>query len=154
MRLPANLKEFSHMFRHVAHAACLLALISVAPTTASAAGDAESGKATFRKCMACHKIGEGATIGVGPVLTGVIGRKAGTFEGYTYSSSMKGAGDLGLVWTEEAIAAYLADPAEYLKTFLTAKGKPDLFTTAKMAFKLTEEAQRADVIAYLKTFSK
>jgi cytochrome c len=42
----------------------------------AAAGDAAEGEAVFKKCMTCHRIGEGAKNLVGPVLTGVLGRKA------------------------------------------------------------------------------
>jgi cytochrome c len=133
----------------------LIATVMILPSVAVAAGDAANGAKIFRKCQACHKIGEGATNSVGPVLTGVVGRKSGTAEGYSYSASNKNAGEQGLVWTEESLTAYLPDPSAFLKKFLTDKGKPELFTgNSKMAFKLADEAERADVIAYLKTFSK
>ena len=35
------------------------------------------GEKVFKRCAACHKIGEGAKNGVGPSLNGVIGRPAG-----------------------------------------------------------------------------
>jgi cytochrome c len=134
--------------------ALTLALIALA-APALAAGDAENGKLLFRKCQACHKIGDGATNSVGPILTGVVGRKSGTVEGYSYSAANKNAGEQGLVWTEENLDKYLPDPSEFLKKFLTDKGKPDLFTgNSKMPFKVPEAADRADIIAYLKTFSK
>jgi cytochrome c len=138
------------MIRRIAVALALLAT-----TPALAAGDAENGAKIFRKCQACHKIGEGAANGVGPALTGIVGRKSGTAEGYGYSASNKNAGELGLVWTEETLEKYLPDPSAFLKEFLTAKGKPELFTgNSKMPFKLADAAERADIIAYLKTFSK
>jgi cytochrome c len=118
-------------------------------------GDAVKGEAVFKQCMACHRVGDGAKNLVGPVLNGVVGRQAGTAEGYNYSALNKAAGDNGLVWTEELIAQYLPDPNAFLKKFLTDKGKADLATgSTKMTFKLGNEQQRADVIAYLKTFSK
>ena len=130
-------------------------LALAAATTASAGGDAEAGKKVFNKCLACHNIGEGATNKVGPALTTVVGRKAGTFQGFNYSTTNKNAGGEGLVWTEEAIAAYLPDPMAFMKKFLTDKGKPELYVdTPKMTFKLTDETQRADVAAYLKSFAK
>jgi cytochrome c len=119
------------------------------------AQDAANGETVFRKCMACHRVGDGARNGVGPVLNGIIGRAAGTAEGYTYSQLNKVAGENGLVWTDDLIFAYLEDPNAFLKKFLTDKGKPDLATgSTKMIFKLAPEADRKDVIAYLKTFSK
>ena len=143
------------MSRGVASAALALAALVATSVGAAADGDAANGKAVFRKCMACHKVGDGATNGVGPVLTGVVGRKSGTVEGYGYSDSNKNAGAQGLVWTEENLKAYLPDPSAFLKQYLTDQKKPELFTgNTKMPFKLADEAERADVIAYLKTFSK
>ncbi len=141
------------MSRHILAAVLALSAMTAAP--AQAAGDAENGKTLFKKCMACHKVGEGAINGVGPVLTGVVGRKAGTVEGYGYSATNHNSGEQGLVWTEENIFAYLPDPSAFLKTYLTGKGKPELFAgNTKMPFKLADATERADIIAYLKTFSK
>ena len=122
---------------------------------AQAAGDAAEGEAVFKKCQTCHRIGEGAKNLVGPVLTGVLGRKAGTAEGFNYSALNKSTGENGLVWTDELLVAYLEDPNAFLKKFLTDKGKEDLAVGAtKMVFKLADETERRNVTAYLKTFSK
>ncbi len=121
---------------------------------AALAQDAANGETVFKKCTACHRVGDGAKNAVGPVLNGVIGRPAGTVEGYTYSQLNKTAGENGLVWTEDLIVSYLADPNAFLKKFLTDKGKPELATgSTKMVFKLPAEGERKDVVAYLKTFS-
>lgn len=130
-------------------------ILFAAAASATAGGDAEAGKKVFNKCTSCHNIGEGAINKVGPALTTVVGRTAGTFPDYNYSTTNKNAGSAGLVWTGEAIAAYLTDPAAFMKKFLTDKGKPELYVDPpKMAFKLPDEQLRADVVAYLKTFAK
>ena len=49
-------------------------------------------KSVFNKCRACHQIGPGAKNMVGPVLNGLIGRKAGTIEGFNYSEANKNSG--------------------------------------------------------------
>ena len=117
-------------------------------------GDAAKGEAVFKKCMACHRIGPDAKNAVGPVLTGVVGRKTGTAPGFPYSKLNLAVGSVDHVWTEDKIFAYLEDPNTYLKKVLTDAGKPDLAVGAtKMAFKLTDPTDRADVVAYLKTFS-
>lgn len=119
-----------------------------------AAQDAAKGEQVFKQCMTCHRIGPDAKNMVGPVLTGVIGRQSGTAPGFAYSPLNKAAGEAGLVWSEDLIFEYLPDPNAFLKKFLTDKGKADQATgSTKMAFKLTNEQQRKDVIAYLKTFS-
>ena len=117
-------------------------------------GDPAKGEQIFKQCMTCHRIGPDAKNMVGPVLTGVIGRQSGTAPGFSYSDLNKHAGENGLVWSEDLIFQYLPDPNAFLKKFLSDKGKEDLATgTTKMTFKLANEQQRKDVIAYIKTFS-
>ncbi len=105
------------------------------PPYASLHGDPVAGKAAFGVCKTCHAVGEGQNR-IGPSLHGVVGRKAGTYPGYTYSAANKGS---GIVWTEPAIYQYLIKPQAYVPgTKMTYPGQPD----AK---------KRADIIAYLKT---
>jgi cytochrome c len=118
------------------------------------AQDAAKGKSTFNQCMACHRIGPDAKALVGPPLTDVIGRTAGTFAGFAYSNLMKDAGAAGLVWNEQEITDYLVNPSTYLKKFLTDKGKADKATgSSKMVYMLANEDQRKNVVAYVATFS-
>jgi cytochrome c len=122
---------------------------------AASAQDATKGEQIFKQCMTCHRIGPDAKNLVGPALTGVIGRQSGTAPGFSYSSLNKAAGENGLVWSNDLILAYLPDPNAFLKKFLTDKGKADLATgTTKMTFKLADEQQRKDVIAYIDKFSE
>lgn len=108
----------------------------------SQAQDVAKGEKAFKKCMACHAVGEDAASKVGPVLNNVLGRRAGAFEGYSYSQGMTDAGAGGLVWNEETLAVYLADPRK------TVKG-------TKMAFGgIKKPDEVTDLIAYLKTFSQ
>ena len=134
----------------VALTGALVAGLSAAAVAAD--GNADDGEAVFKKCMTCHRIGPEAKNLIGPNLTGVIGRQAGTEPGFQYSELMKSAGQIGLVWTEDLIFNYIEDPTPFLKKFLTDKGK-DAEGGAKMAFKLADEQDRRDVIAYVKTFS-
>ena len=121
-------------------------LTSIAP--AQAAGDAAAGEDIFRKCASCHKVGEGAKNGVGPVLNNVIGRTAGTFEGFRYGKDMIAAGEAGLVWDVDNVQEYIADPRAFLRAYLD-----DSSARAKMSFKLRKEEDRANVAAYLATLS-
>src|SRR5215470_13577862 len=133
-----------------------MALLAASAGVAAAqqGGDADNGAEVFKKCRTCHMIGEGARILIGPPQNGLIGRQAGTYEGYPYSSLNKSAGENGLIWTEENIFDYLPDPNAFLKKFLTDKGKADLAVgSTKMPFKLADDKERKDVIAYLKKFS-
>ncbi len=115
---------------------------------AHAAGDADKGKKVFKKCKACHQIGGEAKNSVGPVLTGVIGRKVGTYPKYSYGKSMRKVRATNLVWTEKNLDDWLTNPKKYLRKLLdTRKAK------AKMKFKLKKQTDRDNVIAYLKTFT-
>ena len=110
--------------------------------SALAQADAENGKEVFKGCRACHQVGAGAKNGIGPSLNGIIGRKAGTINGFNYSDANKQAGVKGLVWTEDKLFEYLQSPADFM---------PD----NKMTFAgVKDEADRRDLIAYLKQFAK
>ncbi|SEP23028.1 cytochrome c [Salinihabitans flavidus] len=117
---------------------------------AFAQGDAEEGESEFRKCKSCHMIEspEGETIvrggRTGPNLYGIIGQQAGTVEDFRYSNALEEAGENGLVWDEENLAEYVADPRAFLKE-LGTDGR------TKMTFKLRDGGD--DVAAYLATFS-
>ena len=69
-----------------------VALLAVAGSGEVSAQDAAAGEKVFGVCKACHQIGETAKNSVGPQLNGIIGRKAGTVEGYNYNAANKGSG--------------------------------------------------------------
>jgi cytochrome c len=113
-------------------AAALLAAVG-----AAAAQDAAAGEQVFKKCHACHNIGEGAHNAVGPVLNGIVGRKAGTYPGYNYSDANKNS---GLTWDEATLKVYLKNPREKVPG-------------TKMIFPgLSNEKDIDNVIAYLEQF--
>src|SRR5687768_14055783 len=74
----------------------------------------EAGEAAFRRCLPCHNVGDGAANMMGPVLNDVFGRQAGVYPGYTYSQAMVGAGQDGLVWTNETMDRFIASPRKVL----------------------------------------
>lgn len=122
--------------------------VFLSTTNPSQAQDINAGEKVFKKCASCHQIGDGAKNRVGPVLTNVVSRTAGSFAGYKYGQSMKEAGEAGLIWTPENIFEYLANPKGFLRTFLN-----DPRAKAKMTFSLPSDQARNDVIAYLASFS-
>lgn len=124
----------------------MAALVAIGSNQAQAQ-EVARGEEVFRKCASCHQVGEGATNKVGPVLTGVIGRIAGSYDGYRYSAAMTAAAEKGLVWDAAALVDYLADPKIFLRTYLG-----DRTARAKMPFRLKNEEDRRDVVAYLATF--
>lgn len=109
----------------------------LAATLPVAAQDVAAGEKSFAKCRACHQIGETAKNSVGPVLNGLIGRPAGSVEGYNYSAANKNS---GLTWDEATFSEYIASPATKIKG-------------TKMAFAgIKDPAEVANLIAYLKQF--
>lgn len=100
-----------------------------------------AGEKVFKKCKACHQVGEGAKNRVGPQLNGVMGRAAGSVEDFRYSPALKDKVAEGLVWTPETLAAFLANPRGYMKG-------------TKMSFAgLKSEEDQAAIAAYLASFS-
>ena len=75
----------------------------------------KKGEKVFKKCKACHQVGEGAKSKTGPILNGIIGASVGAVEGFKYSKPMKELGESGATWTEDELAAFLAKPKKYLK---------------------------------------
>jgi cytochrome c len=127
------------MIRKMATAMAVLAVTGFAGS-AFAAGDAAAGEKIFRKCKACHAVGDSAKNKVGPVLNGVVGREIASVEGFKYSKAFRAKKDEGFVWTEAELDAFLTKPKKYLPG-------------TKMSFGgLKKEQQRADIIAYLSTF--
>ena len=98
-------------------------------------GDAAKGETVFANCRTCHLVEEGKN-GVGPSLYGIVGRTAGSIEGFKYSDANKNS---GLTWTPEVLFDYLEAPREYLPG--TNKAFPGL----------KNPQDRADVIADLQT---
>jgi len=101
------------------------------------AQDAVAGEAVFRRiCAACHNPTPDGPSKLGPSLFRVVGRKAGTLEGYRFSAAKR---DPDLFWTAERLDPYLANPREFMPgTSMAYAG-------------LKNDAERANVIAYLGT---
>jgi cytochrome c len=113
----------------------LAGVLVFAWTGASLAQDAAAGQQTFmRFCLPCHDAGENARIKLGPPLSGIDGRKAGTFEGFNYSDAMKNS---GITWGDAVFKEYISGPAAKVPG-------------TRMAFTgLKDEKDRADLWAFL-----
>jgi cytochrome c len=134
--------------------ATLAAAVVALAGTAHAADPAAGQRVFAQRCATCHMIvspaGETVVKGgkTGPNQWGLIGRTAGTVADFKqYGPTLVAAGKAGLVWNEAEIVAYLEDPREYLR-----QRTGDAGAQSKMAFKLRDEAERANVAAYLATF--
>lgn len=101
---------------------------------------AAAGEKVFKKCKACHQVGEGAKNRTGPILNNLFGAVAGTVEDFRYSSVMVEAGENGLVWDAETLDEFLTKPRDYMRG-------------TKMSFSgLRKEDDRAALIEYLRGF--
>ena len=107
---------------------------------AFADGDAGEGEKVFKKCKACHMVGDDAKNRVGPHLNGIAGKAMGADADFKYSDAMMAKNAAGETWTDEALDAFLAKPKDFLPG-------------TKMSFPgLKKEDDRENVIAYMKTF--
>ena len=97
------------------------------------------GETVFKKCKACHQVGDGARNRTGPVLTGIVGASVGAVDGFRYSKPMQALAESGAVWSDEELAAFLARPKTYLKG-------------TRMSFAgLKKDADIAAVLEYLRS---
>jgi cytochrome c len=113
-----------------------VAVILVAGSASAQSGNEARGERLFnQQCKACHTLDKDGARTVGPNLHGLVGRKAGSTEGFSSSDAMKAS---GIVWDDKTLVEYLKDP----------KGR---VPGTKMVYAgLKQEAQQADMIAFLK----
>jgi cytochrome c len=117
--------------------AILTAAVLTLAAAAAHAQDVTAGEASFRKCLPCHAVGDGAKNKVGPVLNGLDGRTAGTVADYSYSETNKTS---GIVWNEQTFREYIRDPRAMVpKTKMTFAG-------------IKNEREITDLWAYLSRF--
>ena len=125
-----SVSQYRRVFTSLALAALLAA------SNGAFAADAKNGKAVFSRCAICHTATRDGPNGVGPNLYGVVGRKAGTRVGFSYSNAMKNS---GIAWTPDKLDAYIAHPAKVVPG-------------NRMAFAgIPDAGERADLVAYLET---
>jgi len=97
---------------------------------------AAAGKIMFeQRCASCHAVDPDRQ-GYGPSITGVIGRKAGSLEGFEYSEAMKNS---GIVWTEDTLRAWIADNDGFMPG------------TRMRHVGISDKAEQDFIISYIKT---
>ena len=118
-------------------AVILAAIAQCLMGVAAQAQDAAAGEQSFKKCLPCHSIGEGAKNKVGPELNGIDGRHSGTAEGYSYSDANKNS---GITWDKDVFLEYIKDPRAKI-------------AGTKMIFPgIKNETEAKSLWAYLKQF--
>ena len=95
-------------------------------------GDPIRGKTLYQGCTGCHSVDDND---LGPRHRGVVGRRAGSIQDYSYSPALKNS---GLTWDEATLDRWLTNPSA-------------LVPGTKMFFKLDAAQDRADVISYLES---
>lgn len=111
-----------------------LALLACTSVAANAAGDPVKGAQVYKRCAICHTDQKGGANGLGPNLFGIVGQKAATRPGFSYSPVLKNS---KLVWTEANLGKWIASPGRMLP------GNKMMFSG------ITSKKQQADLIAYL-----
>ena len=128
------------MLKKILSVACLMAVPAAGFADGHITGDAAAGEKVFRKCKACHAVGEGAENKIGPALNGIVDAAVAGNPDFKYSDVLMEMASEGKTWTPEELAGFLEKPRNY------AKG-------TKMAFAgLRKEEDRMNVIAYLASF--
>ncbi len=118
---------------------------TLALTVFTAAGtwgaDTKRGAELYQQCNRCHQVGQGAGHRIGPHLNGIVGRRAGSVEGFLYSRALQKAGADGLVWTEQTLDAFLSSPSA-------------VAPQSRMSFGgMPSAGDRADLLDWLRRFS-
>ena len=114
----------------------IAAAVLVAVPAVVSAQDVENGAAVFKRCAACHQIGEGAKNGLGPHLNCIAGKESGHVEGFNYSDAIKNS---DVTWTDENLLAWFEADDKVIK------GNRMIFPAG-----IKNEDDRADLLAYIK----
>ena len=111
-------------------------LLSTSSHAQSLTGDSDHGESLFeRQCGACHSLTANR---VGPILSGVYNRKAGTVPSFTYSNAVKSS---NVAWDSVSLDKWLTNPRDFIPG-------------QRMNFNISDPQKRADIIAYLKKESQ
>ena len=116
----------------------LMVLLSSTPSAGqeAAGGGEEAGQLAFNNaCRTCHTVKEGDNR-LGPNLHAIIGRKAGSLPGYSFSSPLAQS---GIVWDEANLDRFIENPDS------VAPGN-----NMKPYTGITNPDERAKIVAYLK----
>lgn len=114
-------------------------------------GDPAAGEQIFRQCQACHNIVDDSgevlagrpNVRTGPNLYNVVGRQAGSVDGFRYRPDIVALGESGYSWDVEGLIAYVQDPSGFLSEKLGKNAR------SGMSFKLRSEEDAQNIVAFL-----
>ncbi len=113
-----------------------ISMLAFAPASAEQEMN-DDGKVAFNNsCRTCHSFKEGDNR-LGPTLHGIIGRKAGSVEGYQFSSAMSGS---GITWDENNLDQFIENPDKVVHG-----------NAMKPYGGIADAAERQKIVSYLKT---
>ncbi|WP_394789024.1 c-type cytochrome [Rhodoferax sp.] len=129
--------RYSPLFVYLQRVTVLLVAASIYMLASTAKAQSVShGQALYAAhCAACHTVDTNNT---GPMHLGVVGRKAGSVQGFDYTPALRHS---QLVWTRANLLAWLEDP----EALIPGQG---------MDFSLPAARDREDIVAYLATLTK
>src|SRR6266436_925086 len=103
---------------------------------AAQAADVAKGQAAFvRQCAICHTIDKGGENRIGPNLFGVVGRRAGTMQGFRYTNAFRTTATFE--WTEGLLGPWISLPSVMVPG------------TAMGGFPGVADRDKDDIVAYL-----
>lgn len=115
----------------------VLAVLALATVPAAAEQEEGDGKVAFNNaCRTCHSFKEGDNR-LGPSLHGIVGRKAGSIDGFAFSSAMKNS---GITWDEANLDKFIANPDNVVHG-----------NAMKPFGGISDASERAKIVSYLKT---
>jgi cytochrome c len=84
-------------------------------TGAAHSGDIARGARVYQRCYSCHTVDPNEKVRLqGPSLYRVVGRRAASAAGFSYSRALMAKGEAGLVWTEDELNRFLGEPESML----------------------------------------
>ena len=114
----------------------LALLASFAPALAAEEQSDDGQVAYNNACRTCHSFKAGDNR-LGPTLHGIVGRKAGSVEGFAFSPAMKNS---GITWDEASLDKFIANP----EAVVSGNGM-------KPFGGIADAGERTKIVNYLKT---
>jgi cytochrome c len=122
--------------------ACISAVIAAGDACSAPNATPGEPNPVFGPCSICHSVGPSASVGVGPPLNGIIGKRWASYATFAYSAGMIAGRERGRLWDEATLDAWIEKPRSVVPG-------------TKMMFPgLADPKARQAIIAYLRRFNE